>query len=44
MGMDIEIVQWDLCLKLRRQTRIDNRNLGVIDINLVSEVKNYGPT
>lgn len=39
IDMDIAIVQWDLCLKLRRQTRIENRNVGVVNIELVSEVE-----
>lgn len=39
--MDIAIVQWDLGLKLRRQTRIENRNVGVINIELVNEVEEF---
>ena len=37
--MDIAIVQWYTCLKLRREIRIEDRNLGVIGKELKTEVK-----
>ena len=37
--MDRAIVQWYTCLKLRREIRIEDRNLGVIGKELKIEVK-----
>ena len=37
--MDTAIVQWDMCLSLRRETGIEDRNLGVINEELKTEIK-----
>lgn len=37
--MDTAVVQWDMCLSLRRETRIEDRNLGVINEELKTEIK-----
>ena len=39
IDMDTAIVQWYTCLKLRREIRIEDRNLGVIGKELKTEVK-----
>lgn len=39
INMDRAIVQWYTCLKLRREIRIEDRNLGVIGKELKTEVK-----
>ena len=39
IDMYIAIVQWYTCLKLRREIRIEDRNLGVIGKELKTEVK-----
>lgn len=39
IDMDRAIVQWYTCLKLRREIRIEDRNLGVIGKELKIEVK-----
>ena len=39
IDMDTAIVQWDMCLSLRRETGIEDRNLGVINEELKTEIK-----
>ena len=39
IDMDTTIVQWYTCLKLRREIRIEDRNLRVIGKELKTEVK-----